>query len=135
VILDTSVLSAALRRSTDSQLRPIQLAVRDALAAGLGIVIGPVRQELLSGFRDPNRFRAMRERLRVIQDEPCLTVDFERAAEFTNLCASRGIAGTPVDFLICAVAERFAVPIFTLDRTFDRYASVLPIEVYPGASS
>ena len=34
------------------------------------------------------------------------------------------------DFLICAVAQRYGMPIFTEDRDFLHYRDLLPIELY-----
>jgi hypothetical protein len=40
-------------------------------------------------------------------DEPGIDVaDHEEAAHMHNLCRARGIAGSAIDFLICAVARR-----------------------------
>jgi predicted nucleic acid-binding protein len=44
--------------------------------------------------------------------------DYERAAHVFNACRRKGIQGSNIDFLICAVAHRHAMPIFTLDRDF-----------------
>jgi len=47
-----------------------------------------------------------------------------------NQCRTRGIAGSTIDFLICAVAHRREWQVFTTDRDFARYARVLPGELY-----
>jgi hypothetical protein len=47
-----------------------------------------------------------------------------------NLCRTRGIAGSAVDFLICAAAQRRGWEIFTTDRDFERYARVLGLKLY-----
>lgn len=42
-----------------------------------------------------------------VLDEPGIDVaDHEEAAHMHNLCRARGIAGSAIDFLICAVARR-----------------------------
>ena len=51
----------------------------------------------------------------------------------SNQCRSRGIAGSPIDFLICAVAHRRTWQIFTLDRDFTLYAKALPVVLYAGS--
>jgi hypothetical protein len=57
-----------------------------------------------------------------------------RAAEHFNRCRAAGIAGSPVDFLICAAAERLAVPIFTTDVDFPRFARHVPIRLFSARS-
>ena len=65
-----------------------------------------------------------------IQNESDLLADHVRAAEHFNRCRAAGIAGSPVDFLICAAAERLAVPIFTTDLDFPRFARHVPIRLF-----
>jgi predicted nucleic acid-binding protein len=76
------------------------------------------------------QFLNSREQMRLVADTPLLTFDFERAAEFSNACRAAGIAGSPVDVLICAASERLEAPIYTLDRDFERYRDLLGIELY-----
>jgi predicted nucleic acid-binding protein len=52
------------------------------------------------------------------------------AARFFNTRRRQGIAGSPVDLLVCAVAARNDFPIFTTDRDFDRYARHLPVRLH-----
>jgi predicted nucleic acid-binding protein len=85
-------------------------------------LIGPVRQEVLSGFPDPRQFIELRATLRAFHDVEITTADHEFAAEPHNLCRRRGIQGSPADFLICAIALRHDASIFTTDRDFKRYA-------------
>jgi len=42
----------------------------------------------------------------------------------------RGVAGSAIDFLICAIALRRNWQIFTTDRDFIRYAEVLALKLY-----
>ena len=93
-------------------------------------LIGPVRQELLSGIRRADSFEQVRDHLRPFADEPLETADFERAAEHFNTCRARGVQGSNTDFLICAVAERRNLSIFTTDADFTRFAAVLPIALH-----
>ncbi len=93
-------------------------------------IIGPIRQELLTGVREQAQFLRLRDRLRTYQDAPLGCEEFESAAEIANRCRARGIAGSPVDFLICAVAIRRDWTIFTLDRDFHAYASVIPVVLH-----
>ncbi len=58
------------------------------------------------------------------------TTDYERAAEFLNLCSSQGIQGSNTDFLLCAVADRCGMAILTADESFPLYARYLPIVLH-----
>jgi hypothetical protein len=135
VLVDTAVWSVALRRRP-GDLGPGEKNTTEALAElirdGRAQLIGVVRQELLSGIREPGRFAKLRDYLRAF-DEPQLEVlDYEAAAEMHNRCRRRGIAGSAIDFLICAVAVRRHWSIFTADRDFEHYRRVLGIKLYAG---
>lgn len=96
------------------------------------IMIGPVRQELLSGIADDSQYEKLKTRLAVFDDLPIYTEDYERAALFYNICRAKGIQGSHIDFLICSVAANHKLPIFTLDQDFYIYADHLPISIYRG---
>jgi predicted nucleic acid-binding protein len=133
VLVDTPVWSLALRR------KPADLSVRErAITSSLGELIrdgraqimGVIRQELLSGIREEDRFRKLRDYLRAFDDPGLETADYEEAARMHNQCRSRGIAGSAIDFLICAVAGRRGWQIFTSDRDFERYGKVLGLKLF-----
>jgi predicted nucleic acid-binding protein len=97
--------------------------------------VSPVRQELLSGIREDASFRKVRDALRAF-DEPQLRIqDYEEAARINNMCRSRGIAGSAIDFLICAIAHLRTWEVFTTDRDFIRYSKVLPMKLHRGMES
>jgi predicted nucleic acid-binding protein len=129
VLVDTSVWSLAFRRRTGRVESVVEL-LRSLIEQGRVAVIGPIRQELLSGIRTAESFERLRDHLRAFHDEPLEIGDFERAAEHFNACRTRGIQGSNTDFLICAVAERRTLPILTTDVDFTRFASVLPITLH-----
>jgi predicted nucleic acid-binding protein len=129
VLVDTSVWSLALRRRGSTNATPVQ-QLRSLIDAGRVAMIGPIRQELLSGLRTPESFARLRDHLRPFTDELLTTADHERAAEHLNTCRAAGVQGSNTDFLICAVAERRKIPILTTDRDFVRFAEVLPIALY-----
>lgn len=89
-----------------------------------------MRQELLSGVRDKGVFQRLLQVLRAFQDEAPAVFDFEEAARFNNQCRAAGVSGSPIDFLICAMASRRDMAIFTTDDDFHRYAAHLPIRLY-----
>jgi predicted nucleic acid-binding protein len=131
VVVDSTVWSVFFRRDRQSSGdRAIRLALRDMLVAREALMIGPVRQEVLSGLREADRFRRVREGLRGVDDLPLIRYDYERAAEISNTLRAGGVASSPVDALLCAVAERVAVPIFTLDQDFQRYSNVLGLPLH-----
>lgn len=129
VLVDTSVWSLALRRRAPAHAAVDEL--RRLVASGRVALVGPVRQELLSGIRDQADFTRLRDHLRAFPDEPIATADYERAAECFNLCRAKGVQGSNTDFLLCAVAERHRLPLLTTDEDFARFARVLPIVLHP----
>jgi predicted nucleic acid-binding protein len=133
VLVDTSVWSLALRRRTRSEAPAVE-ELRRLIDQGRVAMIGPIRQEILSGIRTPDSFERLREHLRPYSDEPLQMGDFERAAEHFNTCRTRGIQGSNTDFLICAVAERRGFPILSTDADFTRFAAVLPIALHGGGT-
>jgi predicted nucleic acid-binding protein len=133
VLADTPVWSLALRRR-DGVLSTKEQALTDALAdlirEGRVQIVGPIRQELLSGIREEAEFKKLRDYLRAF-DEPTLEVaDYEEAAQMSNKCLARGIAGSAVDFLICAAAHRRGWALLTTDQDFRNYAAILPLRIY-----
>lgn len=130
VVVDTSVWSLALRRHRSSQ-EPAALELADLIREGGASIMGPIRQELLSGVISEPQYETLRERLRAFPDLPLEADDYEEAASFFNRCRSRGIQGSNTDFLICAVAARRKLAILTTDADFVRFASALPIQLHP----
>jgi predicted nucleic acid-binding protein len=136
VLVDTPVWSLALRRKP-GDLTPREQALTQALAElvreGRAQIVGVVRQELLSGLREADRFDRLRDYLRAFE-EPKLDVrDYEEAAQMDNRCRTKGIAGSAIDFLICAVAQRRKWQVFTTDWDFERYGKVLAVRLYGAA--
>lgn len=129
VLVDTSVWSLVLRRTGDVD-HPEAAELR-ALIADLAVrIIGPIRQEILSGIKSGAQFDQLRETLRAFPDLPLNSQDYERAAEFFNTCRRHGVQGSNTDFLICAVAEHNDLAIFTTDRDFEIFLQYLPISLY-----
>jgi predicted nucleic acid-binding protein len=136
VLVDTPVWSLALHRGRDnlnSEERHLVKALTALIQEGRAQIIGPIRQELLSGIRSEKQFHKLRQYLRTF-DEPGLGIpDYEEAARMSNLCRGRGIAGSAIDFLICSIAHRSEWEILTTDRDFSRYAKVLSLRLYHAA--
>ncbi|MDZ4165273.1 MAG: PIN domain-containing protein [Smithellaceae bacterium] len=131
VLVDTSVWSAALRRKEKGGLNndceqvilQLQALIDDALVA----LAGPIRQEILSGISGKAKFDTLKEKMRAFPDTEIVTTDYETAAEYFNLCRGKGVQGSHIDFLLCAVATREKFPILTLDKDFLSYSRHLPI--------
>ena len=129
VLVDTGVWSLALRRRQILQ-DPEVLELRELIREGRAHVIGPIRQEVLSGIREKAQFDRLRAHLREFPDLSVRTADHERAAEFFNTCRSRGVQGSNTDFVICAVADRYGMTILTTDGDFPLFAPHLPIQLH-----
>ncbi len=129
VLVDTSIWSAALRKS-DKNEEPLREAFGRLIRNGLVEIIGPVRQELLSGIKEHAQYLKLRKHLGSWVDLPVETSDYEEAAAYYNLCRAKGIQGSGTDLLICALALRHDLSIFTSDKDFDSYAKALPIRLH-----
>ena len=132
IVVDTPVWSLALRRKPEqlakTEGRIVQVLSRliDDGRAGL---LGAVRQELLSGLREETQFRRLRDLLRDFPDLSVSSLDYEEAAHSSNRCRGAGIAASPVDMLICALALRHDCEIFTTDKDFVEYQRILKIQL------
>ena len=133
VLVDTPIWSLAFRRSKHAMNRD-ELRLREELTelirAGRAQLIGPIRQELLSGVREEAQHIRLRDDLRAFRDESLTTADYETAARVSNQCRASGIAGSAIDFLICAVAIERGWEVFTTDRDFCRYAQTVSVQLY-----
>ncbi len=136
VLIDTPVWSLALRRKA-AQLSAAERRLveewRRLVSDGHARLTGIIRQELLSGIRDERDYDRLRERLEPFDDVAAETVDHERAASFFNACRAKGITPGAIDVLICAVAARHGLAIFTTDADFARYAAVVPLRLHTPA--
>ncbi len=127
VLVDTCVWSQVLRRKDPDP--ELTAKLWDLINDGRVTIIGPIRQELLSGIPNAGQFHELKEILASYEVIPLTTAHFEKAAEFGNLCRKKGVQGSTIDFLICAVAHLENLAIFTTDNDFENYAKFLPIEL------
>ncbi len=130
VLIDTPVWSEFFRR--DRPHPDVRERLRKIVEDGDAIMIGPIRQEVLSGVKDPKQFDRLRTALQAFSDEPIKTSDYEEAAIIFNKCRAQGVQGSNTDLLICALAVRISASIFTLDRDFEAFARILPVRLYEG---
>ena len=130
VLVDTSVWSLAFRKkhpnSNDKKLiEYLTFLIRNRYA----VMIGPIRQEILSCISDESTFRKLKEALKAFPDFEITTDDYEQAAAYYNICRSNGIQGSHIDYLICSVAHNNDFLIFTLDKDFENYRKYIGIEL------
>jgi len=102
-----------MSRKEQSLLASLTEIVRDGRAA----IIGPIRQEILSGIKDMVQFGKISEALEAFPDEPLSTDTYIEAARLFNFCRAQGVQCGPVDMLICAVARQRGLSILTNDRS------------------
>jgi predicted nucleic acid-binding protein len=129
VLVDTCVWLLGLRRrehKDDPEVRELETLIRDSRVQ----LIGPIRQEILSGIARRAQFDRIRLSLAAFPDLPIVAEDYELAASYYNLCRSKGIQGSNTDFLICAVGVRHEHEIYTTAEDFKRFTRCLPIVLH-----
>ena len=129
VLVDTCVWSQVLRRQKASD-NHVTRELRELISEMRVQMVGPVRQELLSGVRVKKQFSNLRDHLKAFPDLLLSEEDYELAAEFFNRCRSKGVQGSNTDFLLCAVSARHDLAIFTVDEDFKNYAKHLSIRLH-----
>ena len=129
VLVDTGIWSLALRRREHAR-NPEAEELGRLIAAHVVEIIGPIRQEVLSGVRDRAQFERLETHLDAFVDLPLTAEDYVTAAKFYNVCRANGIQGSNTDFLICAVAVRHDLSVFTTDGDFPHFAKCLPIVLH-----
>ena len=129
VIIDTPIWSYALRSQNETYQAEVDQLI-SLIQDHKATLIGPIRQEILTGFSDLRKFSKIKEKLSYFENTAIEDSDYELAAEFSNKCRKKGIQGSHIDFLICAVANRADIPIFTTDKDFNHYQKVVSIKLY-----
>jgi predicted nucleic acid-binding protein len=133
IVLDTSVLSAVLRRRRRGQ-------VEDALAPRVAALLnseeqvsvpGIVLQELLSGMAEQKQGERVLAAIR--QSFPVVLAtegDHLKAADLATLAAGKGLALSTPDALIAAQAFNRRARLFTTDGDFTRLAAIAGLKLY-----
>ncbi len=129
VLVDTSVWSLVLRRAKQVDANTSR-ELTELIGEGRVVLLGPVRQELLSGIKVKAQFELLRAHLRAFPEIELESADYEEAAAAFNRCRERGIQGSNTDFLLCAVAMRRKLAIYTTDGDFQQYAKVLKLALH-----
>jgi len=128
VIVDSNVWSEAFRKRTDEPSPELRM-LNDLVREGRVQMLGCIRQEVLQGLRRQEVFERIRQSLRALPDQEASFLEYELAAEFFNICRSRGIQGSNTDFLIAACSVTWGLPLLTKDRDFQRYAEYIPLRL------
>ena len=129
VVVDTNIWSTVLRRnvSADDRIRNNLMQLVDE---GRVAIIGPIRQEILSGIKDEKKYLILKQYMEAFEDEKIETIDYENAALISNKCIAKGFAVTAIDALIVAFAVRNGWEIYTKDKDFDRYEKISRLKKY-----
>ncbi|MDP2364007.1 MAG: PIN domain-containing protein [Ignavibacteria bacterium] len=129
VLVDTCTWSHALRSKKpefEIQVKSLEALITEQRV----VIIGAIRQEVLSGYSDMSKFETLKNKLSYFENTPTSDDDYISAARFYNECRQKGVQGSHIDLLICAVAVRLSIPIFTSDKDFGFYQQHLPIKLY-----
>ena len=129
VLVDTCIWSLALRGKSPRDIL-VSEELTKLIYAEKAKIIGPIRQEVLSGYSDIKQYNKLKDKLMYFPNELIIDEDYLSAARFSNLCRQKGIQGSHIDFLICAVANRLAINIFTYDKDFEFYSKLIPITLH-----
>ena len=129
ILVDTCIWSQVLRRSNTPKSEVVR-ELKELIQEVRAQLIGPIRQELLSGIKSEKQFHLLRDHLRAFEDIDLITEDYETAAEYFNTARQKGIQGSNTDFLICAVAVHRDMAISTTDKDFEYFKTILPIELH-----
>ena len=129
VLIDTSLWSLMLRRRGSAVLSEPQRDdvrhIHELLRSGSAMLIGAIRQELLTGIRAPSQFAAVQEGLLGARELAMPLAAYDQAASCANRCIEHGVAIEKMDLLLCAASIIHGVSIWANDGDFARYAAVL----------
>lgn len=128
VVVDTSVWSLALRRKKQQKDAYVEL-FKELIADGRVVLLGAIRQEILSGIRYQEQYEKLKTNLRAFPDLRLKEDDYEVAASFYNRCREKGVQGSNTDYLICSVASRRNYQILTTDKDFDYFKKHLSVNL------
>ena len=130
VLIDTNIWSAFLRRNNPAD-SIMKKNFFDIVESSRASIIGPIRQEILSGIREIEKFQRLREYLEGFEDEEVTTDDYVEAARIRNLCAANGIATCSIDMTIVAFVKNRNYELYTRDGDFtNNYRKVIELNIY-----
>jgi len=85
VLVDTPIWFYALRLHSikyQSEINELTVLIRDQRA----LIIGPIRQEILSGYNDLQKYKNLKEKLFYFDNTAIIDDDYELTAIFSNKC-------------------------------------------------
>lgn len=131
ILVDTRVWFLALRHTnpTQSSLIVIEELI-ELINEHRAILVGPIMQEILSGVKNNAQFIKLEKTLKPFD---WVNIDFDdyiQAAKWYNLCRAKGAQGSHIDYLLCAIAVRHQLPIFTVDNDFKHYAKHIKLKLH-----
>lgn len=126
IIVDTCIWSQVFRKNSQAN-SIVMKTLKEIIEAQQVLMVGPIRQEILSGVKDELQFQRLKRALSSFPDHPIITSDYEQTARFFNLCRSYGIQGSNTDYLLCALSIRYEAQILTTDKDFSFFQKHLPI--------
>jgi predicted nucleic acid-binding protein len=129
IIVDTCIWSLALRRDKVKDSEQVK-ELRELIKEFRVQMIGPIRQEILTGIRSKKQFETLKRYLKTFPDLPIMTEDYEKAAELFNLVRSKGLQGSNTDFLICSLCIRNNYSLFTKDKDFNLFSQYIPLKLH-----
>ncbi len=130
ILVDTSIWSLALRRNEQRRPQAEIFELQELINEVRVQMIGPIRQEILSGIKEKAQFIKLKKILAAFPGLTLGSEDFELAAEYFNTLRRHGIQGSNTDFLICAVSTRNNLPIFSNDNDFNHYKKYIPLVLH-----
>jgi len=131
VLVDTSVWSIALRRNNlEAKFFNIVDELTELIEENRAVLCGPIIQELLSGIKSAAQFNKLKTHLKPYDELTIGYDDYVTAAQLFNKCRTKGVQGSHIDFLICAIAMRQRIPLFTVDQDFTHYAKHFKLRLH-----
>ncbi len=133
VLVDTSVWSLALRRRKGESSAAVE-ALQSLIEDGKVTLIGPIRQEILSGIRHEEQFKKIKSALEPFPDEAIETEDYTNAAQLCNHCLNKGVITGSIDSLIASIAIKSNYELLTTDKDFTHIANVSALKLFATSS-
>jgi hypothetical protein len=129
VLVDTGIWSLALRRKDKGSFTADEMGLvarlTEVIQDGNIVMIGPIRQEILSGIKDESQFETTERLLAPFSGEELGSADYVEAARLFNLCRRHGVQCGPIEMLLFSVAVRKCCMILTNDQGLLRCVDVL----------
>ena len=129
VLVDTDVWSEAFRKKASEPSDYVRTLIR-LIEENRVQMMGIIRMEVLFGIRNDKVFENIFTKLKPFPDRELTSDIFVMAAQFMNLCRSKGIQGSNNDFIICACSVLWKMPILSKDNDYKHYMNYIPIELF-----